>query len=127
MLMLLYLVIILVLSDLVDKKWVSLSNLRASFGLGFFNIIFVAISDVVPFKEIQNCVFRITNSQIRITRWDLNWLVWMLIGKYSPKFYLLVLCRNTFISTEAGRTHFGLKGLIAYVNEFILLSLFALL
>lgn len=39
MLMLLYLVILLVLSDLADKKWVSLSNLRTSFGLSCFNII----------------------------------------------------------------------------------------
>lgn len=53
MLMLLYLVIVLVLRDLVDKKWVSLSNLRTSFGLGCFNIIFVAISDVVLLNKYR--------------------------------------------------------------------------
>lgn len=53
MLMLLYLVIILVLSDLVDKKWVSLSNLRTSFGLNFFNIMFAAMSDVVLLKKYR--------------------------------------------------------------------------
>lgn len=53
MLMLLYLVIILVLSDLVDKKWVSLSNLRTSFDLNLFNITFAAVSDVVLLKKYR--------------------------------------------------------------------------
>lgn len=71
MLMLLYLVILLVFSDLADKKWVSLSNLRTSFGLSCFNIIFAAISDVVLLKKYRIYVFRTANSQIGITRWDL--------------------------------------------------------
>lgn len=103
MLMLLYLVKILVLSDLVDKKWVFLSNLRTSFGLHLFNIIFAAISDVVLLKKYRTVC----------SNWDKKigfvlvglWLVWMLVGKFSPKFYLLVWCRKTLISTEAGKIY----------------------
>lgn len=68
MLMSLYLVIILVLNDLFDKKWVSLSNLRTSFGLGFFNILFAAISDAVLLKEYRIIIIIIMCSEQQIQK-----------------------------------------------------------
>lgn len=47
MLMSLYLVIILGLSDFVDKRWVPLSYLRTSFRLGSCNMIYAGICDAV--------------------------------------------------------------------------------
>jgi len=46
-LMPLYLVISLVFSDFVDKRWMTLSNLRTVFRLGSCNIMYAGISDAV--------------------------------------------------------------------------------
>jgi len=62
MLMSLYLVIILVLSDFADKKWVFLSNLRTRFGLESYMIIYVGISDALIQRE-RNSELCILNSK----------------------------------------------------------------
>lgn len=51
MLMSLYLVIILVLRDFTDKKWVFLSNLRTSFRLESCTIVYMGICDALIQSE----------------------------------------------------------------------------
>lgn len=62
MLMSLYQVIILVLRDFTDKKWVFLSNMRTSFRLESCTIVYTGISDALIQSE-RNPELCILNSK----------------------------------------------------------------